>query len=162
MLLRWGSDAPTTVALRRHMQAGSRLTSSSRRTTSVFPQRAAWCRAVPDSDCLLMSIPAWMSNLQRRNADFCQFRSHVERKKGIVITLLSREGGGFPHRITSMCPFLAARCRGETPLGSEGFGSNMAAHMLLLSRSWTTWKQRRRVNDKNRIEDGVFCTKKTN
>lgn len=44
-----------------------------------------------------------------------------------------------PHRMTSMCPFLAARCRGDTPLGSEGLGSIMAAHMLLLSRSWTTW-----------------------
>lgn len=70
MLLRWGSDAATTVALRRHTQAGSRLTSSSRRTTSVFPQRAAWCRAVPDSDCLLMSIPAWMSNLQKEERRF--------------------------------------------------------------------------------------------
>lgn len=44
----------------------------------------------------------------------------------------------FSNRMTSMCPFLAARCRGDTPLGSEGFGSNMAAHMLLLSRSCTT------------------------
>lgn len=42
------------------------LTSSSRRTTSVFPQRAAWCSAVPDSDCLLISIPAWISNLQHK------------------------------------------------------------------------------------------------
>lgn len=59
-----------------------------------------------------------------------------------------KEGEGFSHRMTSMCPFLAARWRGETPLGSEGFGSNMAAHMLLLSRSWTTCNQRRsQVND---------------
>lgn len=47
----------------------------------------------------------------------------------------------FPHRMTSMCPFFAARCSGDTPLGSEGFGSNMAAHMLLLSRSCTTCRK---------------------
>lgn len=52
-----------------------------------------------------------------------------------------------------MCPFLAARCRGDTPLGSDGFGSNIAAHMLLLSRSWTTWKTATRVFY---LESGVF------
>lgn len=39
----------------------------------------------------------------------------------------------------SMCPFLAARWRGLMPLGSDGFGSNIAAHILLLRRSWTTY-----------------------
>ena len=42
----------------------------------------------------------------------------------------------------SMCPFLAARCSGDVPLGSvesPGFGSSSAAHILLLSSSWTTW-----------------------
>lgn len=39
------------------------LTSSRSLTASVFPHRAASCRAVPALVCLLMSIPAWISSL---------------------------------------------------------------------------------------------------
>lgn len=72
----WGADlagwgeggSVNNTCLYRHIKVTDRqtdrLTSSNRRTTSVFPQRAAWCSAVPDSDCLLISIPAWISNLQ--------------------------------------------------------------------------------------------------
>ncbi len=42
----------------------------------------------------------------------------------------------------SMCPFLAARWRGDVPLGSvvsPFLGSSRAAHMLLDSNNWTTY-----------------------
>lgn len=39
------------------------LTSSRSLTASVFPHRAASCRAVPALVCLLMSIPAWINSL---------------------------------------------------------------------------------------------------
>lgn len=42
----------------------------------------------------------------------------------------------------SMCPFLAARWRGDVPLGSvvsPFLGSSKAAHMLLDSSNWTTY-----------------------
>lgn len=39
------------------------LTSSRSLTASVFPQRAASCRAVPALVCLFMSMPAWISSL---------------------------------------------------------------------------------------------------
>lgn len=44
----------------------------------------------------------------------------------------------------SMCPFLAARCRGLVPLGSvmsPSLGSRRATHMLLLKSSCTTWRE---------------------
>lgn len=41
------------------------LTSSRRRTTSVFPHSAASWRAVPALVCLLISMPAWISSLLR-------------------------------------------------------------------------------------------------
>lgn len=50
--------------------------------------------------------------------------------------------------IMSIWPFLAARCRGLVPLGSvvsPGLGSSKAAHMLLLSSSWTTLKEGRKI-----------------
>lgn len=51
------------------------------------------------------------------------------------------------HRMMSMWPFLAARCRGLVPLGSvasPGLGSSSAAHMLLFRSSWTTWLSKHR------------------
>lgn len=45
------------------VQSDELLTSSSSRTASVFPQRAASCNAVPDFVCRFISIPAWISNL---------------------------------------------------------------------------------------------------
>lgn len=43
------------------------LTSSRRRTTSVFPHSAASWRAVPALVCLLISMPAWISSLLRED-----------------------------------------------------------------------------------------------
>lgn len=48
---------------------GLRLTSSSSRTTSVFPQSAASCSAVPDLVWRLMSIPAWSRSLAGRQGE---------------------------------------------------------------------------------------------
>lgn len=62
----------------------------------------------------------------------------------------SLEACSWPHSFSwlylmmSIWPFLAARCKGLVPLGSvvsPGRGSSKAAHMLLLSSSWTTWKE---------------------
>lgn len=54
----------------------------------------------------------------------------------------------------SMCPFLAARCSGDVPLGSvvsPFLGSSKAAHMLLDSNNWTTLHTHKQREDKQLI-----------
>lgn len=119
------------------------LTSSSSRTTSVLPQRAASCSAVPALVCRLMSMPACSRSLWG--------------DRGVSG---AREGTGAAtsahgtHRMMSMWPFLAARCRGLVPLGSvasPGLGSSSAAHMLLFRSSWTTWLSKHRRSRAARV-----------
>lgn len=83
-LLSWGERGSfNNSCLCKHIKQTERqtdrLTSSSRRTTSVFPQRAAWCSAVPDSDCLLISIPAWISNLMKKKTPNLYLNSIVHK-----------------------------------------------------------------------------------
>lgn len=64
---------------------------------------------------------------------------------GLVLSPLPTAPG--THRMMSMWPFLAARCKGLVPLGSvvsPGLGSSSAAHMLLFRSSWTTWISKHR------------------
>lgn len=56
-------------------QSNELLTSSSSRTASIFPQRAASCNAVPDFVCRFISIPAWISNLNTYTQE--NFIKHV-------------------------------------------------------------------------------------
>lgn len=54
----------------------------------------------------------------------------------------------------SMCPFLAARCSGDVPLGSvvsPFLGSSKAAHMLLDSNNWTTLHTHKQRENKQHI-----------
>lgn len=65
---------------------------------------------------------------------------------GRVERLICVHVSGSVYLMMSICPFLAARWRGDVPLGSvvsPFFGSSKAAHMLLDKSSCTTWSQRR-------------------
>lgn len=58
----------------------------------------------------------------------------------------------------SMCPFLAARCRGDVPLGSvvsPFLGSSRAAHMLLDNNNWTTYTHTHTESTSNTYDH--FC-----
>ena len=56
------------------------LTSSRSLTASVFPHRAASCRAVPALVCLLMSIPAWISSLTAGERERESGRMEIQRE----------------------------------------------------------------------------------
>lgn len=119
---------------------GVALTSSSSRTTSVLPQRAASCSAVPALVCRLMSMPACSRSLRADSG----VSEAGKGGGGDTSAALPAHG---THRMMSMWPFLAARCRGLVPLGSvasPGLGSSSAAHMLLFRSSWTTWLSKHR------------------
>lgn len=120
--------------------AGGALTSSRSRTTSVLPHSAASCRAVPALVCRLMSMPACSRSLRAHGGV-----SGVGGGTGPALSPLPTAPG--THRMMSMWPFLAARCKGLVPLGSvvsPGLGSSSAAHMLLFRSSWTTWISKHR------------------
>ncbi len=74
---------------------------------------------------------------------------HSAQKRNHVCEMnLCEDGSGCGslcvYLMMSMCPFLAARWRGDVPLGSvvsPFLGSSRAAHMLLDSNNWTTYTQ---------------------
>lgn len=99
-----------------------------------------------------------VSGKQRCNIDPAQTAWDLEKRTGGVTSILRKAfkscilsfhpslGAQSAHLMMSMCPFLAARCSGLVPLGSvesPGLASNRAAHMLLLSSSWTTCRANR-------------------
>lgn len=119
--------------------AGGPLTSSRSRTTSVLPHSAASCRAVPALVCRLMSMPACSRSLRAHGG--------VSGAGGTGPAPSPLPAAPGTHRMMSMWPFLAARCKGLVPLGSvvsPGLGSSSAAHMLLFRSSWTTWISKHR------------------